>query len=406
MAQDTTIVFNWDEGNSGLGFWDTNINCGRADHPGGANNSLGSRVVFGVDTQQRFPGTFSVEQFTDASFIESCLQHSTAQRAEIGSGPENYINLGVTEGTTTWLGWSEKFTEIDESHIVTVLQFRNNCGPGSPAVQINMMPGKLLQLRTREPTLRADIGYVEEGKWYDFVIEIKYSKGADGYIKVWRQEVGAEGSFCYENPTAEILNTPTMLQEDACPHIRWGIYRHQSSTKTPNQILPQDHLMVRYLGPAAIAIGDSLGEAGFEGVRPKDPQMVSSPLITGIVSTPVSDCQNMNGRIEIEALGNDLEYSIDGGLSYQISPLFSQLDSGFYQVAIRERGRQACTQVIADSLVSVELVDLPAIASVSYEDISACDTLDGWIQIEAEGENLLFSIDGGLAFKIPLYLKK
>lgn len=261
-------VFLWDKGDNGLNFWRKAINCGKASQPGGANNTKGVRVRFGVTKEQRFPGTHSVELWTNSNFEERCNQNFTAERAEISSYGK-YRELGVKEGQTVWLGWSEKWTDIDESHVTTVIQFRSNCGSGSPATQINLLPGRRLQVRTRQAARYKDIGRIKENVWYDFVVEIKYSKKNDGYIKIWMNEVETGASFSYNNPTAAILNNPTMLSRDGCPHIRWGVYRHQSGDKKPGQIAAKDRMVVKYLGPARIKLGNNLKERGLDAVRPR-----------------------------------------------------------------------------------------------------------------------------------------
>ena len=264
-------VFLWDKGDSGHGFWNKAINCGKASQPGGANNTKGSRVKFGVTRHQRFPGTHSVELWTNSNYEERCNQNFTAERAEISSY-NSYRSLGVREGATVWMGWSEIWTDIDESHTATVLQFRSNCGSGSPAVEMYMNPGRKLTLRTRQnPKYVREFLQVKKNVWYDVVVEIKYSKRNDGYIKFWIHEAGAPGGLNYNNPSAQILNNPTMLSGDNCPHIRWGVYRWQSGDKRPGQIPAKDRLMAKYTGPTRIKVGNNLRQAGFNAVVPRSP---------------------------------------------------------------------------------------------------------------------------------------
>ena len=267
-AQQPLKHFKWDQGDNGLNFWNKAINCGGGNQPGSKGNTQGSKVTFGSTEERRYPGSFSVKHWTNANLEETCNQNFTAERAEI-SAYDKYRALGVREGQTFWMGWSEKWTELDMSHVTTCLQFRSNCGPGSPAAQINMLPGAKLQLKTRTQGQRTvDIGTVKEDVWYDFVVEIKYSKGNDGYFKVWRKEVGTNQSFNYANPVAQ-LNTPTMLPGDNCPHIRWGVYRHQSADKKPPAIAPADRYVVKYTGPTKMHVGNNLGAAGFDIVKPE-----------------------------------------------------------------------------------------------------------------------------------------
>ena len=348
-AQNALKTFNWDQGDSGHGFWRKAINCGNAGQPGGANNTQGVRVRFGVTSQRRFPGTFSVEQWTNSNFEETCNQNYTAERAEISSYGD-YRALGVREGATVWFGWSEIWTDLDESHTTTTMQFRSNCGSGSPATQINMLPGRRLQVRTRKIARYADVGVIKEDVWYDFVVEIKYSKGNDGYIKVWMWEVGSNGSFSYNNPSAQILNNPTMLDGDNCPHVRWGIYRHQSGDKRPGQISANDRMVVKFTGPTKVHIGNNLGANGFDIVRPKDPSgntlpppptpVPTAPEVPCTLSAEWSTAEVGATGVEGESCENEGEFTVKGsgtniwGNSDQFHMLYKRI-SGDSEITAR-----------------------------------------------------------------------
>ena len=277
LAQEALRNFTWGPTDTDSAFWKELINCGLEDQEGGAENTQGASLTFGIQDEQRFPGTYSIQHYTNANFLEVCNQNVTAERSEIHS-LTSYQDLGVGEGTTVWFGWSEKWTELDDSHRMTTMQFRNNCGDGSPATQIMMLPGKRLQVVTGAgpEDVLDDIGFIEEDKWYDFVVEIKYSKGNDGYIKVWMHEACSSQEFSYETPSAQILNSPNMYSNDDCPDIRWGIYRWESSDKVPDSIQVEDRIVIKYMGPVKLHIGSDLGEQGFERVKPKPPINLAS----------------------------------------------------------------------------------------------------------------------------------
>ena len=272
QAQEAKKTFLWDHGDQGYGFWRKAINCGNGDQPGSAKNTQGSKINIGTTKEQRFPGSNSVEFWTNAKFEEECNQNFSTERAELASN-EKFRSLGINEDSTLWLGWSEKWTDLDESHITTTLQFRSNCSSGSPATKINMLPNRRLVIKIRQmagyPEKVVEITQVEEGVWYDMVVEVKYSKSNNGYIKVWMHQEGANKNLAYAKPTAQILDHPTMLPSDNCPHIRWGVYRHQSGDKKPSQIKPEDQMMVKYIGPLRIHTGNNLGELGFNLVKPR-----------------------------------------------------------------------------------------------------------------------------------------
>ena len=273
FCQEADRVFSWDRGDSGLGFWTKAINCGTSSkQPGGGRNTQGSRVSFGVSSHQRFAGVHSVEFWTNSSFEEICNQNFSAERAEMFA-EQAYRNLGGGEGQTVWLGWSEKYTDIDFGHWSTLMQFRSNCGSGSPATEWGLWPegkhgnsvrGQMFFV-SRKGGRRKIPMILEENIWYDWVIQIKYSKGADGFVQMWRARAGE--ALTFENPSYSYLG-PTMFASDNCPHLRWGVYRWESGDKKPWQIQPQDRMMVKYISTVRLKVGNNLGIAGFRAVSP------------------------------------------------------------------------------------------------------------------------------------------
>lgn len=82
---------------------------------------------------------------------------------------------------------------------------------------------------------------------------------------------------------------------------------------------------------------------------------VSDPQITAIVDTDI-DCSTPNGgSITVTATGNNLQYSIDGGLTFQVSNSFTGLNSGNYAIVVQENGCQQTgnTTISASGLLSI-----------------------------------------------------
>lgn len=236
-------------------------------------SKYGNAIIhFGVTDQVRFPGTHSVMLFTDASIYAPCNKNYSVDRAEIHVNADWRRPGRAEEGNTVWMGWSELWTDIDESHTADIIQFRSNCGTGSPACEVYMQPDRHLLLRTRQIPVYKSLGTIKEDVWYDWIVEIKYSKTDSGFVKVWLYEAGDPDDYSYSDPpTAQILNNPTMLKDDGCPHLRWGVYRWESGDKMPSAIRPEDHLMTKYIGPSRWKYGNNLGAAGFDAVKPRPP---------------------------------------------------------------------------------------------------------------------------------------
>lgn len=122
-----------------------------------------------------------------------------------------------------------------------------------------------------------------------------------------------------------------------------------------------------------------------------------SDLEVAVVESQPSDCHVNDGRIEIitEGPGAPLEFSIDGGDSWQTSAFFENLAPGNFQLRVKSN-LFGCE--IALSEVILEYPETPEIVEMTSQDLSGCNTSDGQIIILANGGVSIFqySIDGGM----------
>ena len=124
------------------------------------------------------------------------------------------------------------------------------------------------------------------------------------------------------------------------------------------------------------------------------------PVVNSVMVTQPTCAQN-TGSIEVDASGSStLEFSIDGGVSYQSSPTFTNLDPGNYQVFIRLLSDQACVSVYPMNPVVIQPVPVaPNINSVSAIQ-PTCIQPTGTIIINGTGGGpLVYSIDNGLNYQ-------
>lgn len=219
--------------------------------------------------------------------------------------------LDVEEGSTLWLGWSEKYTYLDKEKITTVFQFRNQPSDtvlaekgfdaetiseisqngytsGGPAAGIITTPinGELhykFSARVGTPfnwsvpneNTHTIAEPIKLNTWYDFIVEMKYSQQNDGAWRIWVFEHNDDAPQTYKvtQPPVWQFQGPTMYTYPSnyafaipSPEIRTGVYRHDRVNQT-TPISDQHRYMTKYLGPLRLWRGDS--DIGFEKVTPR-----------------------------------------------------------------------------------------------------------------------------------------
>ncbi|NND06634.1 MAG: hypothetical protein HKN87_09655 [Saprospiraceae bacterium] len=117
--------------------------------------------------------------------------------------------------------------------------------------------------------------------------------------------------------------------------------------------------------------------------------------INDVVVTMTSDCGTNDGSLDIQATGAGLEYSIDGGTSFQSSSVFTGLNTGHYQIVVRTAIDPGCQLL---SSATVQGPTQPQISFIDTDDPTNCQIQDGRIEIMASGNNLEFSLNNGSSF--------
>lgn len=107
-------------------------------------------------------------------------------------------------------------------------------------------------------------------------------------------------------------------------------------------------------------------------------------------------CDGTGGTITITATGTGLEYSIDGGATFQASNVFTGLGAGTYDIVVRD-----ADGVTAMAPATLEAPEQPVITGANTTP-PACGMDDGSISASASGTNLLYSSNGGLDFQSDL----
>ncbi|KAF5053014.1 SprB repeat protein [anaerobic digester metagenome] len=122
---------------------------------------------------------------------------------------------------------------------------------------------------------------------------------------------------------------------------------------------------------------------------------IGGAVITEVIATDAT-CGNNDGTITITATGGTapLEYSIDGGLNWSASNVFTGLTPGTYNIVVRDAA--LCETLWPDEVI-INNIGGAVITEVIATD-ATCGNNDGTITITATGGTapLEYSIDGGL----------
>jgi gliding motility-associated-like protein len=115
----------------------------------------------------------------------------------------------------------------------------------------------------------------------------------------------------------------------------------------------------------------------------------------------VSSCHGgENGSITVTATGGtgQILYSINGGIDYQTSGIFSGLSAGSYQIMVKDENNCITTGSLIELSQPTQLIE----NLVKYEHVKGCNGENiAWIEIQASGGTapLSYSIDGGTNFE-------
>jgi hypothetical protein len=165
---------------------------------------------------------------------------ANGERAELATGVSE---IGGTEGTTTWYGWStyfprslhptlgERTTNIFTQWHQTKLE-RPTCAPPvtfhlgtesrTPTLRLRLRGGRELSTCVYESMGNWDFGKVEYNRWYDFVVHVRWSSDPDdGFIEVWLNG---------ENVVPRM--TAATLIPGAGVYLKQGYYRTESRKKS------------------------------------------------------------------------------------------------------------------------------------------------------------------------------
>jgi len=107
--------------------------------------------------------------------------------------------------------------------------------------------------------------------------------------------------------------------------------------------------------------------------------------ISGVLPTDPTDCVD-DGKITITATGNNLEYSIDNGVTWQSSNLFENLGAGTYDIVVHDSLATTCFDTWIPVTLTAPLdTESPVIANcpsdiIQSNDSGVCDATVSWTE--------------------------
>jgi gliding motility-associated-like protein len=122
------------------------------------------------------------------------------------------------------------------------------------------------------------------------------------------------------------------------------------------------------------------------------------PALVVITNPTESTCGNSNGSIDINANGGTgaLQYSIDGGATFQNGNIFNGLPAGNYNIVVQDaNGCQTLDNIVVNDQPA------PVISATPITDVSCNGGSDGSIVINSNGGTgaIQYSIDNGNTFQ-------
>ena len=123
------------------------------------------------------------------------------------------------------------------------------------------------------------------------------------------------------------------------------------------------------------------------------------PVILSVQTQNPQGCGVQDGSITVNVMGNNLEYSINGGTNFQTSNVFVGLGTGFYPIVVRQ-GTSSCSALSSATLNAPAAPSITGVVPVATTD---CGANNGSITITASTPSgtgaLQYSNDGGQSWQ-------
>lgn len=187
----------------------------------------------------------------------------------------------------------------------------------------------------------------------------------------------------WQHPSCDAANGSIRIQASGVQNLRYSADSGATWLSNRN---------IAGLPPGDYEVWVSYGEGNCAVAYSGDPVTLASqeqaPEIQELLLTDPVTCNGTDGAIEVAAIGSSLEYSIDGGLTFQAEARFEGLAGGEYQLIARNE----CDVRDTSALITLEDPPSPTINNIAITH-PGCGQNNGQLLIEAEGgEELRYSL--------------
>ena len=356
--------------------------------------------------------------YEDSVFVEQNLMPVFSFPISLCKNEPSF-SLPVTSDNGVIGIWSQP--DVDPSMVTDSLQLiftpEANSGQCAESTELTIYAGDIIQAEFNIP---AQLCYNElinfpaisingvEGSWEEDLLDPQLMMGGEIFSNVFTPD----NTDCYQGVEIqiEILNFDQITVSTQDPVSC-------SSSDGFIEIDPGngnfEYSLDQGMSWTSLSIFDNLADGNYELLARSQSDSLcieayeltlsspSGPIILDLSKQDITNCTDDNGSVICDATGEDLEFSIDGGTTWQTDEEFTSLAAGSYTLIVRSNGDSNCS--VSESFEIIAFQET-IIENIQSQDPSDCSNNDGSIEIVASGDNLEYSIDNGINWQLsPLF---
>jgi len=341
-------------------------------------------------THQKIPRFDVVAERIDGLNLQICETTTSVELVLKNGGTQNLtsatVMYSINGGSSSTQNWTGNLAMGEEASIeVEIIGLSNGANNLSFTV---IDPNGFPDEKSENNTLNREFNVVLDGILHTLTIQLDNFPQESSWVII-----GLDGVPILQggNYSAELANS--LIVEDIC--IPEGCFTFVFQDSGGDGICcnaGDGFYELRNPEGFLVASGDDIG--GIESDDFCAPFMCSLEVEVGVNKETAPGANNGAMFINANSGGGFIEYSIDGGVTFQSAPFFTGLGGGDYQVVVKDE--QEC---IVELLVTLNTCTLSF--TVEVEGVSDFGASDGSITITADSPftPIQYSIDGGSTFQ-------